>query len=56
MKNLIITLVLFLTSMFFWLKAVILQEKDLLIPIISTSIQIIWFFYILYRNNTKSSE
>lgn len=56
MKNLIITLVLFLTSMFFWLKAVILQEKDLTIPIIATSMQIIWFFYMLYVNYTQSSE
>lgn len=56
MKKLIITLILFLVSMFLWLKAVILQEKDLTIPIIATSMQIIWFFYILYRNNTQSSE
>ena len=54
MKKLIITLILFLVSMFLWLKSVILQEEDLTIPIISTLIQIIWVFYISYRYYTQS--
>ena len=56
MKNLIITLILFLASIFLWLKSVMLQEKDLTIPIIATSMQIVWFFYILYGYYRQSDE
>lgn len=44
-----VTFTLFAVTLILWLKALVLQEQSLTIPIIGTSTQLAWLIYILLK-------
>ena len=44
-----VTFTLFAVILILWLKALVLQEQSLIIPIIGTSTQLAWLIYILLK-------